>query len=138
MQPGTQPWNSNALDPRFGTPGYAKTAQASNGPGPNNEGIYSERNDLGYNQYFNYVNGQLPAPANGTNFLNIVPAQGATYTIWVDQQPLCLDANAHRQQLALFEGLQTQASPQAGARGGGRLPLLATGLATEKLGRQRE
>jgi hypothetical protein len=87
VAPGTQPWNSNNLDPRFGPPGWAKTAQGGGGPGPNGEGIYSERNDLGYNQYFNYVNGQLPAPASGVNFFSLDPAPGGTYNVWVDQQP---------------------------------------------------
>ena len=86
VAPGTQPWNSNNLDPRFGPPGWAKTAQGGAGPGPNGEGIYSERNDLGYNQYFNYVNGQLPAPASGVNFFCLQPAPGGTYNFWIDQQ----------------------------------------------------
>ena len=70
VAPGTQPWNTNLLDPRFGTPGLAKTAQGGAGPGENGEGIYSEQNDIGVPiSYFNYVDGQLPSPASGTNFL---------------------------------------------------------------------
>ena len=87
VAPGTEPWNSNNLDPRFGTPGWAKTAQGGGGPGPNGEGIYGEQNDLGFNQYFNYVNGQLPAPAAGVNFFTLDPASGGTYNFWIDQQP---------------------------------------------------
>ena len=86
-QLGTQAMNYNQLDPRFGPPGFGKTALGSGGPGPNGEGLYNERNDLGYNQYFNYVNGQLPAPAGGTNFFCLQPAPGGTYHFWVDQQP---------------------------------------------------
>ena len=84
-----QPANSNILDPRFGTPGWGKTAQGGGGPGENTEGIYSELNDTGSNQnvYYNLVNGQLPAPASGTNLLNIIPAPGGVYNLWVDQQP---------------------------------------------------
>ncbi len=84
-----QPANTNILDPRFGTPGWAKTAQGGGGPGENTEGIYSELNDTGSNQnvYYNLVNGQLPAPASGTNLLNIIPANGGVYNIWIDQQP---------------------------------------------------
>jgi phosphodiesterase/alkaline phosphatase D-like protein len=84
-----QPANSNLLDPRFGTPGWAKTAQGGGGPGENTEGIYSELNDTGSNTalYYPLVGGQLAAPADGTNVLNIVPANGATYNIWVDQNP---------------------------------------------------
>ncbi len=82
-----QAMNSNALDPRFSPPGYGKTAQGGNGPGPNGEGLYNERNDLGVNQYFNYVDGHLPAPASGTNFFCVQPAPGGTYNFWVDQQP---------------------------------------------------
>ena len=80
--------NSNILDPRFGTPGWAKTAQGGGGLGENTEGIYSELNDTGSNQslYYTLVNGQLPAPASGTNCLNIIPAPGGVYNIWVDQQ----------------------------------------------------
>ena len=81
VAPGTEPLNYNELDPRFGPPGYGKTAQGGAGPGENGEGIYNERNDLGYNQYFNYVNGQLPAPANGTNFFCLMPAPGGTYQL---------------------------------------------------------
>jgi phosphodiesterase/alkaline phosphatase D-like protein len=85
---GTQALNYNQLDPRFGPPGWAKTAQAGGGPGPNGEGLYNERNDLGYNQFYNYVNGQLPAPASGVNFFNIEASPtGGTYHIIVDQQP---------------------------------------------------
>jgi autotransporter-associated beta strand protein len=87
VAPGTQPWNSNNLDPRFGPPGWAKTAQGGGGPGPNGEGIYSEANDLGIGHYFDYVNGQLPAPASGVNFFCLQPAPGGTYNFWVDQQP---------------------------------------------------
>jgi hypothetical protein len=83
-----QPANTNILDPRFGTPGWGKTAQGGGGPGENTEGIYSELNDTGSNQnvYYNLVNGQLPAPASGTNCLNIIPAPGGVYNIWIDQQ----------------------------------------------------
>ncbi len=84
VAPGTQAPNYNELDPRFGVPGFAKTAQGYGGPGPNGEGMYSERNDP---TWFNYVNGQLPAPANGTNFFSLIPAPGGTYHFMVDQQP---------------------------------------------------
>ena len=93
---GTQPWNSNDLDPRFGPPGWAKTAQGGGGPGPNGEGIYGERNDLGDDLYFDYANGQLPTPASGVNFFCLDPAPGGTYNFWVDQQPdTTVDAGNH-------------------------------------------
>ena len=96
MPAGTQLSNSNLLDPRFGPPGWAKTAQGGGGPGQNGEGIYSERNDLGYDQYFDYVNGQLPAPASGINFFCLEPAPGGTYNFWIDQQPeTTVDAGNH-------------------------------------------
>ncbi len=87
VAPGTQAPNYNQLDPRFGVSGWGKTAEAGGGPGPNGEGEYSEHNDLGYNQYFNYVSGQLPAPASGVNFFCLMPAPNATYHFWIDQQP---------------------------------------------------
>src|ERR1700723_3932311 len=42
VAPGTQALNYNNLDPRFGAPGFAKTAQGGAGPGPNGEGLYNE------------------------------------------------------------------------------------------------
>lgn len=78
VQPGTQAPNYNQLEPRFGVPDYGKTAisgsYSSGNIGPNGEGNYSERNDLGFNEFFNCVNGQLPGPANGTNFFCIQPS----------------------------------------------------------------
>jgi phosphodiesterase/alkaline phosphatase D-like protein len=96
VAPGTQALNYNELDPRFGPPGWAKTAQGGGGPGPNGEGLYNEHNDAGVGQYFNYVNGSLPAPASGTNFFNLEPAPGGTYHFDVDQQPnTTVDAGNH-------------------------------------------
>ena len=64
---GTQAPNYNELDPRFGTPGYSKTAvtpYSSANIGPNGEGVYGE-----------YNNGTtLPAPASGTNYFCIQPS----------------------------------------------------------------
>jgi hypothetical protein len=78
VPPGTQARNYNELDPRFGVPGFGKTAISGNTSagniGPNGEGIYSERNDLDHNQFFKYVDGHLPAPANGKNFFCIQPS----------------------------------------------------------------
>ena len=59
------------------------------------ESIASETT-WGTTSTFNYVNGQLPAPANGTNFFCLEPAPGGTYNFWVDQQPnTTVDAGNH-------------------------------------------
>jgi rubredoxin len=95
VAPGTQALNYNNLDPRFGPPGFSKTAQGGGGIGPNGEGLYNEHNDLGVGQYFTYVNGQLPAPASGVNFFNL-DSGGGTYHFMVDQQTqTTVDAGNH-------------------------------------------
>ena len=61
---------------------------AGGGPGDNGEGIYSERNDLGYNQYFTVRERSIAGAGQRHQFLlSHAGLTGGTYHFWVDQQP---------------------------------------------------
>jgi hypothetical protein len=78
--------NYNSQDPRFGTPGWAKTAvimggytngYTVNGWSENGEGKYGAQNNstTPAGAYYNYVNGNLPGPANGQQFFSVLSPQ---------------------------------------------------------------
>lgn len=81
--------NYNSQDPRFGTPGWAKTAvimggytngYTVNGWSQNGEGMYGAQNNATTpaGKYYNDVSGKLPAPADGQQFFSVLSPQFST------------------------------------------------------------